>query len=186
MTVPPPGDPSDEVLLAACALGDRRALAQLFRRHHAAVHRVAARMLPRGADPEDVLQQTFLAAWSRAGRFRGESSVLAWLLAIAANLAWKQRRSERRHLLVLQSLQRQPPPAAEPLETSTERNDQLRRVKDALQRLPHRLRVVYLMCDGEDLPRVEVARALGLPEGTVRRRLHAARKHLLALLEEEG
>lgn len=70
-------------LLAAMAAGDAAALRELYDRHAAVL---AARLRRRCADPdavEDALQDTFVAAWRQAGRFRGEGEVAAWLWGIA-------------------------------------------------------------------------------------------------------
>jgi len=53
----------------------------------------------------------------------------------------------------------------------------------ALDRLPHDLRTVYVLCDLEDLPGVEAARVLGLRDGTLWRRLHEARRALREAIE---
>jgi RNA polymerase sigma-70 factor (ECF subfamily) len=176
---PPFSRLTDQELIAACAAGESRALDVLFDRHGEAVHRLASRLAGRGCDAEDLVQVTFLTAWKSARAFRGQASVRGWLLAITARVAWRARRSWRRRLRLRSSLELFPVPLEEGVEDAAARREQLRRVRDALERLPYRLRVVYLMCEVEGLSRVEVARALDLPEGTVRRRLHAARRKLV-------
>ncbi|MEQ9321530.1 MAG: RNA polymerase sigma factor, partial [Polyangiaceae bacterium] len=57
------------------------------------------------------------------------------------------------------------------------------RLEQEVASLPYEQRVAFVMCDVEDLPGVEVARALGIPTGTLYRRLHHARKRLRAVVE---
>ena len=64
-----------------------------------------------------------------------------------------------------------------------ERRELLARVAEALAALPHDLQVAFVLCDLEQVPGVEVARALGVPEGTIWRRLHVARKAVRASVE---
>ncbi|MDP1555058.1 MAG: sigma-70 family RNA polymerase sigma factor, partial [Hyphomonas sp.] len=63
----------------------------LVARHQAAVFRFARAATGGPAAAEDVLQETFLAAWRAAGTFQGRSAVRTWLLTIARNQAWHHR-----------------------------------------------------------------------------------------------
>jgi RNA polymerase sigma-70 factor (ECF subfamily) len=183
--LPPRESPSDEALLAACAAGDPSALATLFERHQLRIRRFASRMLG-GRDAEDVVQSTFLVAWERARRFRGDASVFEWLLGISAHQARRVRRMESRRRLAMRALGREPQRPVAPPHDALARDESLARLRAAVDSLPHHLRAVFLLCEVEDLSGVEVARALGLPAGTVWRRLHQARARLRAALEEDA
>jgi RNA polymerase sigma-70 factor (ECF subfamily) len=177
---------SDEALVAACAAGDESALRILYRRHEAALHRFLSRMLGRDAvDVEDLVQQTFLTAWESAGRFRGEARVSSWLFGIGANLARARRRTHlRREGLLARFL---PHPEVAPVATDEvlAHRQTLARLMEALEALPHDLRVAFVMCEIEEIPGTEAARALGLRPGTLWRRLHDARRRLRAALQED-
>ncbi|WP_373046137.1 RNA polymerase sigma factor [Vulgatibacter sp.] len=175
---------SDEALLAACAVGDHGALSVLFQRHHGRVHGFCERLAP-GADVEDLVQNTFLAAWTRAASFRGHASARAWLFAIAANLARKSRRSEERKRSALSLLRLVPAPPSRPVDEQVCQRQLLGRLAEALEELPHDLRVAFVLCEIEEVPGVEAARVLEIRPGTLWRRLHDARKRLLPLLEGE-
>ena len=64
-----------------------------------------------------------------------------------------------------------------------ERQRLMARIGDAIGTLPHDLQVAFALCDLEQLPGIEVARALRIPEGTLWRRLHQARRAIRAALE---
>lgn len=174
-------DLSDEAVLAACATGDPAALGALFDRFHVAVYRFAARLpLGDGLARDDLVQQTFLEVRRIAARFRGRSTVKTWILGVAANVARHQLRGERRRRVhQARFAERLVAVPAQP-DAELERSRLLARIADALAALPHDQQVAFILCDLEQLPGVEVARALQIPEGTLWRRLHHARKTIRA------
>lgn len=171
---------SDEALLAACATGDRAALAALFDRHQASVQRFLARLA--GVDPqdaEDLLQNTFIEVFRSAKRFLNRSSVRSWVFGIAANLTRNHVRSSRRRRELHLAFSREPV-SSRPVtpERSAERQRLRSQLERAIADLPYKLRVVFVMCDVEGIRGVEAARILKIREGTLYRRLHDARKRL--------
>ncbi|MDB4955514.1 MAG: polymerase sigma-70 factor, subfamily [Myxococcales bacterium] len=175
---------SDEALLAACATGDTASLGALFDRFNVAVYRFVARLQTTDeGSPDDLVQATFLEVRRTAGRFRGGSSVKTWLLGVAANVARHQLRSERRRRVhQAKYLERLESVPAAP-EEQVDRRRLLIRIATALGELPHDQQVAFILCDLEQLPGVEVARALEIPEGTLWRRLHHARKAMRASID---
>ncbi|HET7502794.1 MAG TPA: RNA polymerase sigma factor [Kofleriaceae bacterium] len=176
---------SDEALLAACGTGDAPALGALFDRFHAAVYRFAAR-LPMTDDlaRDDLVQATFLEVRRAARSFRGTSSVKTWILGIAANVARHTLRAERRRRVHQARYLERMTAAPEQLDTQVERRKLLARVAEALAQLPRDQQVAFILCDLEQLPGVEVARVLEVPEGTLWRRLHTARKAMREAVEK--
>jgi len=169
----------DEALVAACGVGDPAALGALYDRHHEAVARFVSRLSGAGTDDvDDLVHDTFLAAYSAAPRFRGGSAVRTWLLGIASNVVRHSVRSHGRRASLANAFQRVAPvPVATPDEGAS--TSELRAaVARAIDALPHDLRAVFVLCDLEELPCAEVAQALRVPEGTVFRRRHEARRAL--------
>src|SRR5262245_63632618 len=78
---------SDEALVALIAQRDKRALQQLYSRHHVRIYRFALRFLNDEAAAEDTVSEVFIDVWRQAERFEGRSQVTTWLLAIARNKA---------------------------------------------------------------------------------------------------
>jgi len=175
---------SDEALLAACATGDAPALGALFDRFHAAVYRFAGR-LPMTDDlaRDDLVQATFLEVRRAAHSFRGTSSVKTWILGVAANVARHTLRAERRRRVHQARYLEGMAAAPELLDAQVERKKLLARVAEALAELPRDQQVAFILCDLEQLPGVEVARVLEIPEGTLWRRLHTARKAMREAIE---
>jgi RNA polymerase sigma-70 factor (ECF subfamily) len=178
---------SDEALLAACATGDTAALGALFDRFSVAVYRFVARLPTTDIGArDDLVQATFLEVRRTASRFRGGSSVKTWLLGVAANVARHQLRGERRRRVhqarFLDGLAAVPNSDDRPDE-QVDRKRLLAQIQTALARLPHDQQVAFILCDLEQLAGVDVARALEVPEGTLWRRLHHARKAMRAAIE---
>ena len=175
---------SDEALLAATATGDLAALDALFERFHVVVYRFLGRFAATDeAEHDNLVQATFLEARRGARRFRGGSSVKTWILGIAANLARHHLRGERRrrdkHARYAEELH----VVLEQPDQHVERRELMRAIAEALAGLPHDQRVAFVLCDLEDIPGVEAARVVGVPQGTLWRRLHFARKAMRAAVE---
>lgn len=179
-----PGEMTDEALVAACGQGDRAALGALFDRHHRTVYRFLARLAGTDErDLDDLVQATFVEVLRSSSKFGGKSAVRTWILGIAHNLVRHHVRGEARRKRLVKAVAEQPPRDGEAPDAEAGRREQLRRLALALDGLPERLRIVFVMCDLEQIPGVEAARVLGLRPGTVWRRLHEARKALAQAIE---
>jgi RNA polymerase sigma-70 factor (ECF subfamily) len=170
---------ADEQLLAACANGDASALAELFRRHGDRVMRMLSRA--RGVDRpdlEDLVQSTFLEVGRSAGSFDGRAAVGTWILAVALNLARNHVRGEVRRRSFLTAFARAPRTPVRVPDDSASRRQVIERLQAAAAALPERLLTVFVLIDIEGVKGSEVARVLGIPEGSVWRRLHEAHERL--------
>jgi RNA polymerase sigma-70 factor (ECF subfamily) len=178
-------DLSDEALLAACGIGDSAALGALFDRHHDAVYRLLSRLLrTEPAEIDDLVQLTFLEAWRAAKKYRGRGAVRSYLLGIAANTVRHHIRGAARRRAALADVPT-PAPAGTP-DADAMRAQQVQRLAAALDELPHDLRAAYVLCELEEVPGVDAARALGIRAGTLWRRLHEARRALRDAIDDEG
>jgi RNA polymerase sigma factor (sigma-70 family) len=174
---------SDRALVSAVGEGDQAALGALFDRFHRDVYRFVAR-LARGADVDDLVQTTFLAAHRSAPRFRGDSAVKTWLFGIAANLVRDHFRGEQRKRGALDALGAMPTrPPTSPGDVLT-REQQRRWLAAAIDTLTPALREAYVLCVVEEVPGKEAARVLGIREASLWRRLSDARDALRAAIEE--
>ncbi len=182
-----PSEMSDEALIAACATGDTAALGALYDRLQPALWRFLARLVGADADEiDDLVHGTFMAVNDSAARFRGGSSVRTWVFAIASNLARHHVRSEVRRRGAMGRLLDAPPARrAERPDESAEHRQLLVRLREGLDQLPHDLRMAFVLCDLESFPGAEAAGVLGVPEGTLGRRLHEARRRLRSFINGE-
>jgi RNA polymerase sigma-70 factor (ECF subfamily) len=178
---------SDETLVAECAAGVNGALAELFRRHCDRVRRVLAR-LP-GVDRrdlDDLVQATFLEVYRSASRYEARAAVGTWILSIAVNIMRHHVRGEVRLRAMKVAVARGDlRPVVRP-DDDASRRELLGRLEGALAALPQDLQLAFTMCELEGIKGVEVARILGMREGTLWRKLHEARCKLREALEPGG
>jgi RNA polymerase sigma-70 factor (ECF subfamily) len=179
-------DADDAALLRRVAGGDRDALGALYRRH---AHVVLAQIRLAVGEPglsEEILQDTMLAVWRGAGSFRGVSQVRSWIIAIALRQARDRLRRRRVAVVADESvLSRQaaadPGPEAQVLERA-----ELAVVAEAIRSLRPGHREVLGLVFGADLTLAGAAEVLGVPVGTVKSRLAAARTALARALGGKG
>lgn len=193
---PRPGShvPSDDILLQRITDGDAEALEQLYASHAAALGAHLQRMLRDGADADDLLQEVFLRVWERADQFAGSGTARSWLYRIATNLALNHLDAvKRRRQQPLDPAPRDdddggdsPLPAwfvdeaAVAPDEAIEKLELRRLVRGVVDSLPpDKRQAVQLVYDG-DLDLSEAAQALGVPEGTIKSRLHYARRQIAA------
>jgi RNA polymerase sigma-70 factor (ECF subfamily) len=176
----------EEGLIDRLTARDRGALTQVYRRYHQRVRAVARGMLGDEAAAEDVVHDTFVALPEAMSRFRGEAKLGTFLVSIAVNLCRRRRRSAARGEKAAERirrgrvLERVPSP-----EQQTRRRRLAERLRRGLSTLSPELREAFTLCAVEERTSIEAAEILGVPPGTVRRRLFEARKSLREFLEEE-
>jgi RNA polymerase sigma-70 factor (ECF subfamily) len=156
----------------------------LMRRHNRVVYR-AIRSLIGEDEVEDVMQQTYLAAFARLAQFRGESRFSTWLVAVALNEA--RSRLRKRTLRALADDAGASPPAAPAPDPESEvsMRETMALVERAVERLPAAYRTVFMLRDVEGLSTADAAAALAVSEDVVKTRLHRARALLRGHLAGE-
>jgi RNA polymerase sigma-70 factor (ECF subfamily) len=168
---------ADDQLVRAVAAGDRTALDLLYRRHAPwLAGRLAARTSSRDL-AEEALQDTFLAAWRGARAYHGTGEVPAWLWGIARRRLASLARRQPRGSLSLEVASERVDPAAGPEEATLGR-DASARIRRAVAHLPdeQRAAITAVVYEGQSIE--QAAQAIGVPEGTVKSRLHRARMRI--------
>ncbi len=174
---------SDSDLLAAFqARRDETAFAALVDRHGPLVLRVCRNVLRHQQDAEDAFQATFLVLARRAGSIHKREALAAWLHGVAHRIAMHAKRSAAR-LRTREACA--PAPSSRPAPDESWRETQAI-LHDEIERLPATYRTPFVLCFLEGHGRAEVARQLGLKEGTVWSRLATARQRLRARLARRG
>jgi RNA polymerase sigma-70 factor (ECF subfamily) len=178
---------SDAELIAATAAGDREAFGALVIRHQGAILRVARALVPQQA--EDVLQETFLAAFRFAGTYRGDAPVRSWLFTIARHAAHRLARKRSEVAADERSIEMLGHAAGwgtDDVERAAVRAEQHAQLTAALERLPEGEREVLALRDAAGLSSEDTAGALGVSVAAMKSRLHRARLHLAAELRARG
>ncbi|MEZ4251135.1 MAG: RNA polymerase sigma factor [Polyangiales bacterium] len=183
-----PSGPTDEELVARALGGDRWAQEAIFRRYAARVQSLAERLLRRRDDADDVVQDTFVAAFTTLDQLRDPSALRSWLFGIAVRRV--RRRQRRLGMLRLLGLDRGLDDArlsvlAAP-GLSPEQGSELARLDTILGRLHADDRNAWMLrhVEGEKLE--DVAAIVGCSLATVKRRIAAAQVHVDAALAKEG
>jgi RNA polymerase sigma-70 factor (ECF subfamily) len=140
--------------------------------------RVALSVVRRHADAEDVAQEAFLRAHRSFATIRDRDRFRAWLVRTTFRLALDRIRGEKRRARREDAVAIEAPSRADSAEDEAARSELREHVAEAVAALPEKLRLVTVLVAIEEQDTAAVARLLELPEGTVRSRLHRARKEL--------
>jgi len=173
--------------LEALQAGDPVEFAHLVDAYSSKIYHLAVKMLNHQQDAEDVLQETFLKAYRGLKSFDGRSKISTWLFRIATNEA----------LMVIRRKHPETVSIDEPVETEEGEQDPVQivdwcclpeeellseeskeKLDAAVQKLPERLRLVFILRDVNDLSTHETADILGLTDTAVKTRLSRARLRL--------
>jgi len=179
-------EPARDPFLVALAAGETDALSVAYREHHRAVRAFACRLLGDDAAAEDMVQEAFLALPAAVRRFRGETSLRSFVIAVAVNHARHfVRAAARRRKNVLRLVH-------EPMTSSASPDERLAREQlggalfRALDQLSLEQRVAFVLCEIEERTSHEAAQIVAAPSPTVRARVQSAKKRLREILEKEG
>jgi RNA polymerase sigma-70 factor (ECF subfamily) len=157
--------------LAQIAAGDEAAFRRFYDAYADRVFRFVLTVLRSRHLAEEVVQETMVAVWRGAGRFRGASKVSTWVFGIARNIALTLVRKEAR----AETDPTEPMVEPDPAETISKQE----KVLAALAKLPDEQREVVHLAFYEELPYREIGVLLGIPEGTVKSRMYHARRALM-------
>jgi RNA polymerase sigma-70 factor, ECF subfamily len=144
------------------------------------VFQIAYSVLANPADAEEVAQDVFLRAYRKFATLRDPARFRAWVNRIAFRLALNLQRTRHRQLARDTAWHASRPDPVGDRTRSGE--DLLDRLRGEIDRLPEKLRIILLLCTVEDMDARTAAGVLNIPVGTVRSRLHLARKRLLEAL----
>lgn len=169
---------SDDVLLAAVAVGDSQAMATFTRRYQARVFGLACSVLGDREMAADVAQEAFIRAWRHASAYDARrGSAIGWLLVITRNLALDARRVRRPEpvgpdafaCLDVEAVGTESSPSA-----SAELSHDVARLRAALRRLPTDQRRALVLATIGGRSAREVSEAEGIPLGTAKTRIRTA------------
>ncbi len=178
---------SDEALVEACLAGNQAAWAALIARYKNLVYSVPARYRMPPEDAADIFQQVWLALFSELPNLRQTGALRSWLLTVAAHKCFHLRRRQLLREGKQDSLAEELP--SEPLSVDWQRESEKEQVfREALARLPERCgRLVHMLFyEDPPLPYADVARRLGLAEGSIGFIRGRCLKKLRAQLEKMG
>ena len=169
----------DTDLISRASAGDPAAFQALVERHRSMVYRVAYQFAGNHHDAEDIAQEVFIKVFRSLDRFRQDAQLTSWMYRIVMNacIDFRRRHSpaasapfgEEAEQKMLNTPEESPGP-----EDTTYAGELGEVLQAEIGRLPPGQRLVFVMRHHQGLKLCEIADALGLAEGTVKRQLHAA------------
>ena len=177
---------TDAALFVTIATGDLGPLGVLFDRYHEDVRQFFVRAAPRGDDHDDLVQETFLTAARAAKNYDGRPVAKPFLIGVAAQLLRRRRRTFARLRARLDAWTHIFADSPRTPEETASTNENHAKLLNAIERLSDDRRIVLVMVEWNGMSGTEVAEVLGVPVGTVWRRLHEARKELRNTLGEQN
>ncbi len=166
-------------LVDRCRRGERSAQHEIYTRTVDRVYRLILRITGNHDDAFDLVQETYIRAFTRANQFDGRSSFETWLTRIAINQALQNKRRVslgERTIAAMNGRNKSPAPHPP--------HDQKIDVDDALALLPEAERALLVLRYQEGLDYAAIADVTGCPPGTVASRLNRARERVRELLKE--
>jgi len=188
-----PSPNEDARLVARAQSGDPAAFDELVVKYSPRLYGLVYNMTSNHEDTNDLLQDVFAKAYRSVAGFRGKSSFYTWIHSIAVNMTinFLKKRGRRFHMS-LDDIDSGIQNDKEFLELTASTNpvreadlaELQKRLNEAMMKLSHDHRAVVTMFDIQSMPHAEIAKILGVSEGTVRSRLFYAHRQLQNYLEE--
>jgi RNA polymerase sigma-70 factor (ECF subfamily) len=181
-----PPERTDTELIQATLRGEQAAYEQLVRKYQERLFKAVLPVARRRVDAEDLVQEAFLRAYMSLHAFEGRSSFYTWLYRIAINLALGRRRRAP-PVVWLEEVSRSA--GAEPADGSEwpgerlVREERLAEVRAAVANLEAGQRAAWVLRAVHGFDYRKIGSVLGVNIGTVRSRLHRARRHLQCALQ---
>jgi RNA polymerase sigma-70 factor (ECF subfamily) len=180
---------TDEQLVEQAVNENSEAFGEIVKRWERKIFALCFGMLAREDEARDAAQETFVSAYKSLKNFRGEAKVSSWLHRIAVNqcLTVKRRAKTRSESFLDDENNTEEkvfvaPSRLSPLRT-TEQNERLKIIRQAVASLPGDLRQIVVMKEFEEMTFQEISDALDLPLSTIKSRLYTALKQLRMKLE---
>lgn len=178
---------NDVVLAQKSADGDTAAFEELYHRHFRRVYALCLRMTGNAVQAEDLTQDVFIQLFNKIGSFRGDSAFTTWLHRMTVNqvLMHFRKRSTKSELTAVDD------ETPDQIVRGTENPNTMPIIdrialEKAVQQLPPGYRTVFILHDVEGYEHEEIARMMGVAEGTSKSQLHKARLKLRNLIRQQA
>ena len=188
-----PREAAENTLVVRAQAGETLAFDELVRTYRERLYSVVLNLTNHPEDAADLTQEVFIKAFANIRKYNFQSSFYTWLYRIAVNQSFNfLRRARRKRMLKFEYFRRDEDSAEDPLGRLADNSvrlpnsgsEELKAQLDrALEKLSDEHRAVVVLSEIEGLPLDEVAQVVGASEGTVKSRLHYARKALQKLLK---
>ena len=179
---------TDDTIISRVLLGKTEEYEILVRRYNNMLYKTARGILSKEADIEDAMQEAYLRAFEKLHQFRKEAKFSTWLTRILINCALQQVNKLKKEPLRLDELHDEEVRSLEVIseETPSEVGESLKKaLESAIDHLPSKYRIVFMLREIENKPTAETAALLDISEENVKIRLHRAKDMLKNILQTE-
>ncbi|MCK4236001.1 MAG: sigma-70 family RNA polymerase sigma factor [Candidatus Krumholzibacteria bacterium] len=185
----------DANLIERCLRGDEKGFEELLNKYKSRVFSICQRMVRNSADAEDLAQEVFVRTFSVLDRYDSSYPFSRWLYRITSNLCIDFLRSNRKGGIISldQSIEsgdgempRQFPSGVIKPDREAEIKEMMAALEEAIGRLPEYYRIIVILRHQGQLSYEEISDDLGIPLGTVKARIHRARKMIKDFFKERG
>jgi RNA polymerase sigma factor (sigma-70 family) len=170
-------------LIDRCRNGDRLAQSELYKLYYKAMYNTCYRMLNDKVEAEDVMQESFLAAFLKINTYRGEMSFGSWLKRIVINKAIDALRARKIKFDELDERASISDDKDDNVAEAEEDDNKIGKIREAVRMLPQGFRVVLSLALFEGFDHEEIAMILKINESTSRSQLARAKKKLMEYLK---
>lgn len=175
----------EEILVAQLREGSRAAFNELYEKYKNMAIHTAYLITGNLADSEDIVQETYVKVWLHIRELKDDSGFKPWMMRILVRTAYRIGKKHRREIpnddeTVERMVNRTEPSSLDKIIQLEEAE----MISAAVRALPVKLKTVVVLHYYDDFSVKEIAGTLGLMEGTVKSRLHTARRRLKTMLEE--
>jgi RNA polymerase sigma-70 factor (ECF subfamily) len=170
---------SDNEVIKRVLLGEKDLYGIIIRRHNQRLYRVGMAIINNDTEVEDAMQVTYINAWENLGKFKFLSSFSTWLTRIMVNECLRIKK--RKHFLEMkeETINMSHLNMKQPNAVSQLVNQELRKaMEQAIQNLPEKYRVVFILRELEDMSVAETKECLAISEVNVKVRLNRAKSML--------
>ena len=176
----------DERVVQRILAGEQELFEILMRRYNQTLYRAVRSYIKTESDAEDTMQESYLKAYQKLHQFKGDASFSTWLVRIGINEALQRIRKQKRRKRIIIDENENILRVADGKEMNPEKkiiNDERRQlIERAIDQLPEKYRVIYVLREVEGMKNGVVSKCLGLTESNVKVRFHRAKNLLKSSL----
>lgn len=181
---------TDDIIISRVLNGKTEEYEILVRRYNNLLYKTARGILVKETDIEDAMQEAYLRAFEKLHQFRKEARFSTWLTRILINCALRQVNKLKKEPLRMDDLEIDDLESLQEIQEETSTNPAIgenlkKAVESAIDHLPAKYRVVFMLREIENTSISETAAMLGITEENVKIRLHRAKGMLREILQTE-
>ncbi len=173
-----------QLLIERCKKGEKNAQFEIYKLYYKSMYNTSLRIVGRQEDAEDIMQESFLSAFTKLSKYKGEVSFGAWLKRIVINRSVDYLRKKKTEWLEINDAVSVQDENADDYEKSLE--SEVETIKQAINNLPEGYRVILSLYLLEGYDHGEIAEITGISESTSRSQYSRAKQKLVEILKQNN